>query len=389
MSNTLSSSPFVVIVCKREAIPIRAIPFITDWIPELNPLRIAEHLRDNGRGSFFSSLFAYELEKGIPKKFLPKKWQHVIDSLRGLSSELLIKYPDGTDSYNFGYSEWKRKSPELLPPGVFMWRDEFESRYAKNITNAYRFPDLDDLAPKEGDLDLDYDAEIPKDVLASVMDGFLHSNLDALDTLSKGSVNDAEAYPAQDVSMKEGLDASIGTSGCKVFRGMKNLMGDQLTIAFVGDKPESNTSIGANNMLEISACNETRLVPLAALNLVNRQNGGLNGEGMILLGFTKYKHLPRSNAKATKMTRLRNIFKEHLGIKSDPFFPCREGVGWEPRFKIEDRRGAAEKRAKREAEHKTMSLDEMNERGEMIGDDDYPYEDEDDETGRLLRGIQT
>jgi hypothetical protein len=155
---------------------------------------------------------------------------------------------------------------------------------------------------------------------------------------------------------------------CAVFIAMTELKAIEITIAFVGDKSEHG--IGANNMFEISARGETRRVAIAALGLVNRQRGILNGEGLTLLGMARKEKLTTARKGASaKIKRLRAVLRTHLGICGDPFTNHRKIAGWEPVFKIEDRRGAADDRAKRDAEdYQTASYDQMPERGEM--DDD-------------------
>lgn len=154
------------------------------------------------------------------------------------------------------------------------------------------------------------------------------------------------------------INTDQGASGnpCDVFLTMQNLTADEVSIAFVGDKTESG--VGANNMLEISARHVTKRVALAALDLINRSNGSLNIQGGILLGMAYGNKLTHSNTRAQGITRLRRVFMKHLGIKA-PFDPCRKGAGWEPRFKIYDKRGAADERAKREAERRTDSYEQM------------------------------
>ncbi len=151
-----------------------------------------------------------------------------------------------------------------------------------------------------------------------------------------------------------------GTSGkpCGVFIAMKGLTADEVSITFVRDKAESG--LGANNMLEISARGETRRVALATLDLVDRRNGALNSQGAILLGMAQKKtKMMHTGRNAKKLTRLRRVFRIHLGINADPFDPYRKGVGWEPLFKIYDKRGAADERAKREAELRTYSYNDQ------------------------------
>lgn len=196
----------------------------------------------------------------------------------------------------------------------------------------------------------------------------------------------APATPAAKMKAGAGTSQSGNTIGnLAVFHAMSKLTADELSIAFVGDKPEPNSDVGANNFLEISARDATRRVALAALDLVKTQGVGLNSQGAMLLGFAHNLEPPGNEATAQIISRLRRrFFKEHLGVEHDPFDP--KAAKWKPRFKITDKRGAADERAKREAERHTVSLEQMNERGERVGDiNDYPYEDEDDAAGELLR----
>ena len=70
------------------------------------------------------------------------------------------------------------------------------------------------------------------------------------------------------------------------------------------------------------------------------------------------------------MKRLREVFAVHLGIRGDPFEPYRKSAGWVPRFKIVDRRGAADDRAKHDVERRTDSYDQLKERGAQFSDYD-------------------
>lgn|GEM_PF-4382995 len=165
----------------------------------------------------------------------------------------------------------------------------------------------------------------------------------------------------------KGKASGLGTSAiqCEVFIAMKNLTPYEVSLTFVGDKAESG--LGANNMLEISARGETRRVALATLDLVDRRRGALNSQGAILLGMAQKKKLRRTGpSHSAKISRLRKVFSKCIGIKDDPFERHRPDVGWAPRFKIADKRGAADERAKREAERRTDSYEQMNERGDQF-----------------------
>ena len=169
------------------------------------------------------------------------------------------------------------------------------------------------------------------------------------------------------------VDPADSGDPCAVFRTMVNLTAEQISITFVGDRTESGT--GANNKLKISARNKTKYVALVALDLVSqRREGGLNHQGAILLGMAQKKKLTRTNSIAMKITRLRKIFHEHLGISGDPFDPYRKGVGWEPRFKIADDRGATDERARQEAEQRTVSYEGLLETGTQFGDTNQTHQ---------------
>lgn len=153
---------------------------------------------------------------------------------------------------------------------------------------------------------------------------------------------------------------------CVVLLSMRNLTADELKLIFVGDISESG--FAANNMLEISARGKSLRVALAAIDLVNKQTGALNSQGVILVGMAKNRTMSMSMANSTKIKRLRNVFRNHVGIKSDPFEPYRQGVGWMPRFSIADKRGASDKRATLEAERRTDSYEQVKDRADRFAD---------------------
>ena len=89
--------------------------------------------------------------------------------------------------------------------------------------------------------------------------------------------------------------------------------------------------------------------------------------------------LPYSSANSKKISRLRGIFRSHLNCTDDPFDPYRKAVGWNPRFKISDNRGAADLRAKREAERRTSSLEQLQENGAQFPQNDQTQSFEGDD----------
>jgi hypothetical protein len=161
------------------------------------------------------------------------------------------------------------------------------------------------------------------------------------------------------------------------FRVMKNLIAEEVTIAFVGERFEAG--FGANNMLQITARGTSIRVALAAIDLVDRRRGTLNSQGAILLSMIQGLKLNSSSANVAKIARLRVVFKKHLGI-DNPFYIYRQSAGWEPRFKIEDKRGAADDRARDDAERRTVSLEQLSERGIQLESGNPNYESLDRES---------
>ncbi len=164
-----------------------------------------------------------------------------------------------------------------------------------------------------------------------------------------------------------------GGDVCEVFRAMQHLTADEANFVFV-----------AEDMLEITARGETRRVPLGALDLLDRRAGGINSQGKILLAMAQKVPVIRSDKKAKAISRLREVLKKSLGINDDPFNPYRKGAGWEPRFKVSDKRDAADVRAKREAERRTVSYESLGESGAHFAKSRGTHESfdsEDDEAG--------
>ena len=168
--------------------------------------------------------------------------------------------------------------------------------------------------------------------------------------------------------------ANVLASPLDTFRAMPDLTADELTLAFVGDKDDF--SMGVNNSLEIFARDKKVAVPLALLGLVTIKGRTLNAQGAILMQMALKTKLPKDNATSQKITRLKGIFHDYLGIKSDPFYP--KNAGWGPRFEIIDKCGAADERARRKAEHHTVSYELLNGKGiQFAGVDEFEVPEDD------------
>ena len=114
----------VVMIQGREAIPVRAIPLLTDW-EVLSPDELAGSLAgDYPHNPSFEKLTAHRSEGSRLKDVKPRWWSNFsVGQLEALSHR--IKHKE--ISHDDGYEQWQRESLPLLPPGVFVWKDEFEA----------------------------------------------------------------------------------------------------------------------------------------------------------------------------------------------------------------------------------------------------------------------
>lgn len=119
------------IIKGRETIPVRLIPFITGW--DVSPDQVANILAHKEKFDRFGELFAYHLQDGDPSRILPKEWDGILLSLEVLSDKL--KSLETIDFEN--YPRWRLDSVPLLPPGVFVWRDDFEAAYKQARSPEY------------------------------------------------------------------------------------------------------------------------------------------------------------------------------------------------------------------------------------------------------------
>ena len=114
----------VVMIQGREAIPVRAIPLLTDW-EVLSPDELAGALTgDYSHNPSFEKLTAHSSEDGHLKDVKPRWWSNFpVRQLEALSHR--IKHKE--ISHDDGYEQWRRESLPVLPSGVFVWKDEFEA----------------------------------------------------------------------------------------------------------------------------------------------------------------------------------------------------------------------------------------------------------------------
>lgn len=147
----------------RDAIPVRAIPFVTGW--SMSPDMVASSLAHTDRVTKLRGIAAYHLAGNAePAPMLPKEWDGVEAELQALSDTLKANEVVDFESY----PTWRRESILLLPAGVFVWKDEFISAFAR----AYSKERMGILDERPGDRELNWTPLIPQALCEALVEGF-------------------------------------------------------------------------------------------------------------------------------------------------------------------------------------------------------------------------
>ena len=181
------------------------------------------------------------------------------------------------------------------------------------------------------------------------------------------------------VEMSETESDSAPSPALTDFRNMDRLSWNEIQIDFVaGDSGSA--------LLNVSARKVTRRIALAELELINRKTGEMNHQGGVLLALAS-GHRAQTNSKMPRrLSRLRTALKKHFGIDSDPFETYCQQAGYKPVFVVYDKRDAADERAKKNAERKTLSFEDWQEHKSTSEDKDIVDDDSnDDETTRWFK----
>ena len=153
----------VVVVAGREAVPIRAIPFVTGW-QSFSPDAVAEGLAHRLESGKLEGLTAYHIASdGSISAMLPKEWDGPARALDALSAKLDEMEGDS-------YPAWREQSIHELPSHCFVWRDELE----KNVTDWWRKLHLADERP--GDKELNFAPRIPPRLEGAIFEGMPKEN---------------------------------------------------------------------------------------------------------------------------------------------------------------------------------------------------------------------
>lgn len=119
----------------HEAIPVRAIPLLTNW-RFMSPDIVAHVLGGAGGSnvSLFGDLRAYQLAEGQLQPIAMDWWvQFPLKKLQALTAQ--IKATESIDAV--GYEVWREQSLRVLPAGVFVWKADYQLLHDKNWNSQY------------------------------------------------------------------------------------------------------------------------------------------------------------------------------------------------------------------------------------------------------------
>lgn len=124
MSNSTSvNSPYIIEIAGREAILVRALPFISNG--EIPPDLIPKWLANQDTFYRLPLIQAFHIMDDQPVPIPALYWERIINRLDALQIELHATEPE--DGAN--YPAWEVRSTEILPC-VFIWRDDFERAWS-------------------------------------------------------------------------------------------------------------------------------------------------------------------------------------------------------------------------------------------------------------------
>ncbi len=169
-----------VLIAGREALPVRAIPFVTGW--SLAPVELAAELAQTRKNfTCLKGLIAYHVQDGAPCRVLPKEWDAVEAKIKGFEADTQAQFSDDDK----GFAVWYRECVHELPPGVFVWRDEFEAAWSVGMDDE----SVTILDEREGDRELNYQPILEGIASATVLAGFSNFQTELLAEQARREAN--------------------------------------------------------------------------------------------------------------------------------------------------------------------------------------------------------
>ena len=262
----------VVVINGREAVPVRAIPLLTNW-ETMSPDIVSRALAWDEDAMYFEGLQAFQFDDG--QRAVPATWWENMARRQLKALSHAIKAVQIT--HETGLQEWRRKSLEVLPAGVFVWKDEFEPmhcrRYGPDGTTLLK--NGAQLTEKEHArvVALDFDPFIPdKDMQGLVMEGFEPT------TYSKGGADAAFVLGFYGVTLKSKIEHWAAMAEVQPLEAARLLCGeDPFNIQAYADSLEVKM---LTRIFEDRARNHPACHALRDWALVAQQSGADHRQGI-------------------------------------------------------------------------------------------------------------
>lgn len=141
----MSDGRLTVLIKGREALPVRAIPYVGGW-SRFPPNRTVDYLARKEKDlPRCASLTAYHQSDGNePVSVKAREWNAVAAKLTAFEAKLREQYPNN----DIGYAAWRDGAAGKFPPGVFVWLDEFELVFQadlESVSFSNEQPGVDEL----------------------------------------------------------------------------------------------------------------------------------------------------------------------------------------------------------------------------------------------------
>ncbi|MBL8433517.1 MAG: hypothetical protein JNL99_01140 [Zoogloea sp.] len=192
----------VVSIEGRDAIPVRAIPFVTGW--KLSPDVLATCLAQSSDWpSHPQNMVGHHImQDGRIAEMLPKEWDGIVSELQSLSDALHAEEVVEQASYR----EWRKQSISVLPSHCFVWLDTLESAC------RLAWSRLTIMNERPGDKDLNLTPYIPPKLVGVVFEGLPAPDV-TLQSTQVVRVRPAGIEPEQAQHQAEPVAEPHGTTG--------------------------------------------------------------------------------------------------------------------------------------------------------------------------------
>jgi hypothetical protein len=150
----------------RDAIPVRALPWLTDWW--FGAQEVAEALeQDKENYPEFANLQAYRLNGELVEPVPGREWRNTVSW--NIQNILDKDLPN---------DQWRREAIAAMPAGAFVWRDQWEPAYNSSPDGPDCLAALDDDPDAAQDREnraLNFDPMVPPEFERLAADGFVQS----------------------------------------------------------------------------------------------------------------------------------------------------------------------------------------------------------------------